>query len=201
MKPPKYLYYCSHCNVCFPFETVLGSKCKIIKYVPLIDPKQPKLTKHKGGGIEMRTFTKEELRIILEKHSEWIKDNSKGERANLSGSDLSRSNLRWSNLSGSDLSGSNLRWSDLSGSNLSGSDLSGSNLSGSNTDKRYIQISCIGSRKDMTTYCFEDDKIWCGCWQGTLDEFEIRVKETHKDNKQYLAEYLGFIKYLRGLKK
>ena len=31
------------------------------------------------------------------------------------------------------------------------------------------------------------------------EEFEKKVKETHKDNKQYLAEYLGFIQYLKSL--
>ena len=130
--------------------------------------------------------------------------------SDLRGSDLSDSNLSFSDLSDSDLSGSNLRGSDLKGSNLSfsdlrGSDLSGSNLRGSNlrgakTDKRYISISCIGSRKDMTTYCFEDDTIWCGCFTGTLAKFEEEVKKTHKNNPQYLKEYLGFIKYIRSLK-
>src|SRR5690349_13917122 len=57
--------------------------------------------------------------------------------SNLSGSNLSYSNLRgsdlrYSNLSYSNLSGSDLRDSDLSGSNLSGSDLRDSDLSGSN---------------------------------------------------------------------
>jgi len=53
----------------------------------------------------------------------------------------------------------------------------------------------------MTTYCFDDDKIWCGCFTGTLAELEAKVKETHKDNKQYLSEYMGFINYIKSLKK
>jgi hypothetical protein len=53
----------------------------------------------------------------------------------------------------------------------------------------------------MTTYCFEDDIIFCGCWNGSLKNFEKRVKKTHKDNEQYLAEYLGFIKYVQSLKE
>jgi len=125
-------------------------------------------------------------------------------------SDLRYSDLRYSNLRYSDLRGSNLRYSNLIGSNLSGSDLSGSDLRGSNlrgsdlngsdTDKRYIQISCIGSAKRLTTYCFEDDKIWCGCFTGTLEEFKKQVKETHDNNPQYLAEYLLFVEYLKSLK-
>ena len=103
-------------------------------------------------------------------------------------------------LRGSNLSYSDLRYSNLIGSNLSGSNLRGSDLNGSDTDKRYIQISCIGSAKRLTTYCFEDDKIWCGCFTGTLEEFKKQVKETHDNNPQYLAEYLLFVEYLKSLK-
>jgi len=73
-------------------------------------------------------------------------------------------------------------------------------LSLSNLDKRYIQVSCIGSSKRMTTYCFEDDIIWCGCFKGNLEEFEAKCKITHASNEQYLKEYLGFINYLKSLK-
>ena len=123
----------------------------------------------------MKTYTKKQLDKIIKLHGLWLLDSGKGKRANLRSADLSWADLSWANLSSADLSSANLR-------------------------KRYIQIACIGSRKDMTTYCFEDNKIWCGCWAGTLDEFEARVKETHKNNKQYLDEYMGFIKYLRSLK-
>jgi hypothetical protein len=97
------------------------------------------------------------------------------------------------------LRGSNLSNSDLRGSDLSNSDLSGSNLSYSKTDKRYISVSCTGSAKRMTTYCFEEDKVWCGCFTGTLAEFEQQVNESHAENPQYLKEYTGFIAYLRSL--
>ena len=93
-----------------------------------------------------------------------------------------------------DLSGSDLEGSDLSGSNLEGTD-----LRGARTDKRYISVSCIGSAKRMTTYCFEDDTVWCGCFTGNLAQFEQQVNETHKDNPRYLKEYVGFINYLKSL--
>jgi hypothetical protein len=53
----------------------------------------------------------------------------------------------------------------------------------------------------MTTYCFDDDKIYCGCFTGSLVEFEKRVKEVHAKNKQHLSEYMGFIKYIKTLRK
>ena len=128
----------------------------------------------------MKTYTKAELDKILKLHKLWLEDNGKGARADLSSADLSSADLR--------------------SANLSSANLSSANLSSAKTDKRYIQIACIGSRKDITTYCLEDDKITCGCFGGTLAEFQTKVKATHKDNKQYLAEYKGFIKYLKSLK-
>jgi hypothetical protein len=83
----------------------------------------------------MRTFTADELKDILERHSKWLADEKGGERANLSYSNLSYSDLSYSDLSYSDLSysdlrGSNLSYSNLRGSNLSYSDLSYSDLRG-----------------------------------------------------------------------
>ena len=120
--------------------------------------------------------------------------------ANLSGADLSGADLSGANLRGADLSGADLRGANLRGANLSDADLSGADLRGANLDKRYVQISCIGSRKGMTTYCFEDERVWCGCFKGTLKEFEAKVKKTHEHNPQFLDEYLGFINYLKFLK-
>ena len=103
-------------------------------------------------------------------------------------------------LSYADLSYADLRYADLSYANLHSADFRYADLSYANLDKGYISVTRIGSRKGMTTYCFEDDIIWCGCFKGTLQEFKDRVNATHKDNAQYLKEYLGFITYLKSLK-
>jgi uncharacterized protein YjbI with pentapeptide repeats len=130
--------------------------------------------------------------------------------ANLSSADLRSADLRFADLrsadlSSADLSSANLRFANLRSADLRSADLRSANLrsadlSSANLDKRYISISCIGSSKRMTTYCFEDNKIWCGCFTGTLEEFELKVNDTHKNNAQYLKEYLGFINYLKSIK-
>jgi len=120
--------------------------------------------------------------------------------ANLRYADLSYADLSYANLSSADLSSADLSSANLSSADLSSADLSYANLSSANLDKRYIQIACIGSRKGMTTYCFEDDFIWCGCFKGSLNEFEAQVSLTHGKNEVYLKEYLGFINYLKSLK-
>jgi hypothetical protein len=38
--------------------------------------------------------------------------------------------------------------------------------------------------------------VTCGCFNGTLDEFEKRVKETH-DNSKYGREYLAMIEMIK----
>ena len=110
--------------------------------------------------------------------------------ANLTSANLTSANLRYANLTYADL-----RYADLRYANLTYADLTYADL-----DKRYIQISCIGSSKRMTTYCFDDDIVMCGCFKGTLGEFEVQVNKTHKNNEQYLKEYLGAISYLKSLK-
>jgi len=167
----------------------------------------------------LKKITKDELKQILDNHKLWLEDNSKGKRADLSFADLHSADLHSADLSGIDLrsadlrfanlSSANLSYADLRSANLSSADLSSANLSSAklgdaylcfaNLDKQYIQISCIGSRKGTTTYCVDDDIIYCGCWTGTLKEFEKRVKETHKNNEQYLKEYLGAIRYFKSI--
>ena len=120
--------------------------------------------------------------------------------ADLSYADLHSADLRSVNLSYADLHSTDLRYADLRSAYLRSADLSYVNLSYAKTDKRYIQISCIGSEKRMTTYCFENDKIWCGCFTGTLKDFEKQVQKTHKHNENHLKEYIGFINYLKSLK-
>ena len=127
----------------------------------------------------------EELNQILNEHKLWLRCEG-GKRADLRSADLSGASLRSADLSGADLSGANLR---------------SAYLSGADTDKRYIVISCIGSRKDSTVYCFDDDELWCGCFHGTLTEFAAKVEETHKNNPRYLKEYRGAVAYIESLKE
>ena len=76
--------------------------------------------------------------------------------------------------------------------------------------KQYHQITKIGSRKSTTTYCVEDDWIWCGCWGdcrgGLFEDFIERVEqvygkqETPKE-KQYYAEYMAAIEFFKAMKR
>lgn len=50
----------------------------------------------------------------------------------------------------------------------------------------YITIGAIGSRDDTTTfYRGKDGKIYvsCGCFNGSIDDFAVKVKEVHAGTK------------------
>ena len=137
--------------------------------------------------------------------------------ANLSGADLSRAdlrgaNIRGANLSGADLSRADLRGANIRGANIRGADLSGAFLSGAdlrdaivhegytieyNTD--ILLIGPAGSRMDYTHFYKSREGeiiVKCGCFRGTIDEFEEKVRETHGDN-QYRKDYRDTIDYVK----
>lgn len=60
-------------------------------------------------------------------------------------------------------------------------------------------VSGIGSFYRHTTVCMTEDKkllVVCGCFFGTLSEFEAKVKKTHGDSK-YAREYQLFIELVK----
>lgn len=66
---------------------------------------------------------------------------------------------------------------------------------------RIIKIDRIGSRKGCTYFFKTASEIYvrCGCFFGTIAEFEAKVNETHKNNKRYKNEYLEAIKYIKAV--
>ena len=90
----------------------------------------------------MKTYTLEELKIIISKHLKWIAGEKGGERADLSSAnlrsadlssaDLRSANLRSADLRSADLSSANLRSADLRSANLSSANLSSADLSSAN---------------------------------------------------------------------
>ena len=55
----------------------------------------------------------------------------------------------------------------------------------------YITISPIGSRDDTTTAFRTVDgvRVKCGCFYGSIDEFEEQAKKTHGDNRHGKTNY------------
>jgi len=76
----------------------------------------------------MKTYTADELKVILEKHRDWCFDNPGGERANLTRANLTRANLTDANLTDADLTDADLTDADLTRANLTRANLTRANL-------------------------------------------------------------------------
>lgn len=62
-------------------------------------------------------------------------------------------------------------------------------------DADYIYLKGFGSHNRSTTMFRAKDGnicVSCGCFSGTLEEFESKVKETHGSNK-FAREYLALV--------
>ena len=117
-------------------------------------------------------------------------------RANLSGAWINGANLTGADLNEANLIGVNLNEANLSGANLNGSDLSGANLfniKGINI----FYIGGIGSEKRITYYIPKQNYICCGCFHGTMEEFEQKINETHKTDSLHRQQYERVVKYLK----
>jgi hypothetical protein len=148
-------------------------------------------------------MTKEEIAAVLADHLKWLRDEG-GQRADLSGADLSCANLSRANLSDADLRGANLSGADLSGANLFGADLSCANLRGANlfganlsgADLRGANLSCAKINNNKTAigilrratradgwefflwHCDDGFYIKAGCRFFTLEEGRKHWKAT-----------------------
>ena len=117
----------------------------------------------------------EELNKILELHRKWLNAEEEGLRADLS----------YANLNGSDLSYADLRNADLRGADLE-------------YTKNIYKFNAYDTSKRMV-YCVKHkDTFMCraGCFYGTLDELEEKVKKNHNSKV-----YLGNIAIMREILK
>lgn len=65
----------------------------------------------------------------------------------------------------------------------------------------YIVLGPLGSRSGDTTFYVDKDRnilVTCGCFNGTIEAFEKRVKETHGDSNLYGREYMCAINYAKN---
>jgi len=86
----------------------------------------------------MKTYTKEELKTVLEKHYKHLAGDVNGELANLKGAYLKGAYLKGANLKGAYLKGAYLEGANLYGANLKGAYLEGANLYGANLEGAYL---------------------------------------------------------------
>jgi len=125
--------------------------------------------------------------------------------ADLRNADLRNLNLYGANLYGADLHGADLRNADLSYANLRRADLFYADLLGADlceahlcevksNNLTFLAIYGIGSANRQTLYIPEIDVVFCGCFNGTMEEFKLQVANNAKDT--HLEAYNNAIQYL-----
>ena len=80
----------------------------------------------------MKTYTADEMAVIIEKHGAWLRNKDSGERANLSNANLCYADLNHADLSNADLRHADLCFADLRNANLNHADLRYADLSNAN---------------------------------------------------------------------
>lgn len=120
--------------------------------------------------------------------------------ADLRGADIRSANLVGANLYAADLRGADIRGADFRWAHLKDALLVGAKVYGDFTiirENGFMTIGYLGSRNDYTIfYNCQEIIVRCGCFCGTIDEFEKKVKETHGDN-QYGKDYRDTIEYVK----
>ena len=99
------------------------------------------------------------------------------------------------------LDGANLVRAYLAGAYLDGANLVRANLDGARGFEPFVCVGPIGSRQAYTMVFLYQDKIVCGCFTGTLAQFEAKVQKTHAESPPHLAEYLGLVAYAKALRE
>jgi uncharacterized protein YjbI with pentapeptide repeats len=100
---------------------------------------------------------------------------------------------------------------DLGDVNLGNAYLGGADLGDVNLGNAYLGdwgkiqsaddiliVGVVGSRNDYTTLFHTDKGIFvqCGCFNGSLEDFETKVKLTHQGNK-HEKDYMAMIEFAK----
>ncbi|ULG72983.1 pentapeptide repeat-containing protein [Macrococcus brunensis] len=151
----------------------------------------------------MKSYTEAELTEILKLHRMWLSDEENGKRANLidanlrgadlRGADLIDANLRGADLRDADLRGADLRYANLIDANLSDANLSDANLSDANLSQSNLlhvygvetfSVDNIGTYRGRATFIPKFNKVFAGCWTGTLEAFKEKGLEMNEGDKK-----------------
>jgi len=155
----------------------------------------------------MREISTEELKIILDKHSKWLRDEDGGERADLSHanlsyadmshSDLSSADLSYANLNSANLNSANLSHANLNAANLSSADLSHANLRSADltfANLRYADLRYATGQYYLTQrtdgyqfFLVEDEGEWlirAGCQYMSIEDYRKHTESYGDESKK-----------------
>ena len=128
----------------------------------------------------------EELKVILENHKKWLENKDGGKRADLREADLMYADLRYADLREADL-----MYADLTGAKLNWVNFEEVR----NLDVIAVQINTSIQNRQIK-YIPKLDKVFVGCFSGTLEELKEQVKITQENNDKIKNRYFKAIKFI-----
>ena len=122
--------------------------------------------------------------------------------ANLNHANFYEADLKDANLYGADLYHAIFYKADLYHANLNHVILTNAKFYLTNLYKAegdFVSVSNIGSRNDTTHYFYKDNRVICGCFSGTMEEFEEKVRKSYGEDKKEYKQYMATIRILKEL--
>ena len=134
-----------------------------------------------------RTYTKEELKKILDKHAKWCRGEADGIRANLRsanlyGADLRGADLRSANLYGADLRGAYLRSANLYGAYLRSANLYGANLRSADLRSADLRSAYLRSANLRSANLYGADLRSANLYGADLRSADLRSADLRSAN-------------------
>ena len=107
--------------------------------------------------------------------------------------------------------GASLNYASLDGASLNGASLNYASLNGAKhndkelwTIRPVLQLGCCGSVGRSTLVMFYSNKseplIYCGCFSGTIEEFEAKIHEQH-GGTFHEYEYMAMVNHIKAIRK
>jgi len=143
-----------------------------------------------------KTYTEEELKLVLEQHQKWLREEEGGARANLTDANLTRADLTDANLyradlTRADLTRANLTRADLTRANLTDANLYRADLTRANlTDANLTRASLDGANlADAGLDGIKEDflKVLSAA-PNEVDGLESALRESRVDGSTYTGE-------------
>ena len=121
---------------------------------------------------ELRKISQEELRGILKLHKLWLESEGKeGVQADLSYCDLTNADLKYADLRYCDLTNANLRYCGLKYADLFYAKVDS-----------MVGLGNVGDENRTVYYFYKEDRIICGSFDNTLEEFKKAVAKKYGED-------------------
>ena len=148
----------------------------------------------------MKQITQDEFNRKYDLHQKWLDDNSKGERLNLSNTDLRGINfIRRKNLQHSNLALTNLHSANLYSANLHSANLYSANLHSANLHSANLYSANLHSADLYSANLHSADLRWANLHSATLHSANLTLADLYSANLHSTNLSSADLRWARGV--